>query len=217
MCVKNASNAMLPWSPDASATFEIGTSTLSNFACWLFFSITRLLPFSRITRSSLGRLNAAVCTPRLASPAENTVLTTAIGASAPSLRIAVLRIDRQVVLDVLQRAGELLELRRFGLILDGNERFERGLVVEPLVFVDLVRPDRRLDGGIELHPLHVAVVVIVRRKRRGPGLEERLQRRLRRGGGGRAEMLRGNRQLALVFDVVGHERPTGRTRPGESS
>ena len=84
MCVKNASNAMLPWSPDASATFEIGTSTLSNFACWLFFSITRLLPFSRITRSSLGRLKAAVCTPRLPSPAENTVLTTAIGARAPS-------------------------------------------------------------------------------------------------------------------------------------
>ena len=83
--MKNASKATLPWSPDASATFEIGTSTLSNFACWLFFSMIRLLPFSRITRSSLGRLNAAVWTPRLPSPAENTVLTTAIGASAPSL------------------------------------------------------------------------------------------------------------------------------------
>ena len=84
MCVKNASNAMFPWSVAASAIFEIGVSTLSNLACWLFFSITRLLPFSRITRSSLGRLNAAVCTPRLASPAENTVLTTAMGARVPS-------------------------------------------------------------------------------------------------------------------------------------
>ena len=57
---------------------------MRNLASWLFFSITRLLPFSAITRSSLGRLNAAVCTPRLASPDENTVLTTRIGASAPS-------------------------------------------------------------------------------------------------------------------------------------
>ena len=83
--MKNASNATLFWSAAARAMREMGTSTLSNLACWLFFSITRLLPFSRITRSSLGRLNAAVCTPRLASPAENTVLTTAIGAIAPSL------------------------------------------------------------------------------------------------------------------------------------
>ncbi len=62
----------------------IGWSTIWNLASWLFFSITRFEPFSVITRSSLGRLKAAVCTPRLASPDENTVLTTRIGASAPS-------------------------------------------------------------------------------------------------------------------------------------
>ena len=37
-----------------------------------------------MTRSSFGRLKAAVCTPRLPSPAAKTTLTTRIGASAPS-------------------------------------------------------------------------------------------------------------------------------------
>ena len=63
---------------------EIGLSTWRNFASWTFFSITRLEPWSRITRSSFGRLNAAVCTPLLASPAVKTTLTTRIGARAPS-------------------------------------------------------------------------------------------------------------------------------------
>ena len=70
MCVKKASNdsALLIARRD-STTFEIGTSVFANFASWTFFSITRLAPFSRITRSSFGRLKAAVCTPRLPSPA----------------------------------------------------------------------------------------------------------------------------------------------------
>ena len=58
---------------------------MRNLASCTFFSITRLVPFSFTTRSSFGRLNAAVCTPRLASPAVKTTLTTLIGASAPSL------------------------------------------------------------------------------------------------------------------------------------
>ena len=44
-------------------TLAIGTSTVWNFASWMFFSITRFEPFSCTTRSSLGRLYAAVCTP----------------------------------------------------------------------------------------------------------------------------------------------------------
>ncbi len=40
----------------------MGSSTLSNFACWKFLSIVRFDPFSVTTRSSFGRLKAAVCT-----------------------------------------------------------------------------------------------------------------------------------------------------------
>ena len=55
-----------------------------NFASCTFLSITRLVPFSLTTRSSLGRLKAAVWTPRLPSPAAKISLTTRIGAKAPS-------------------------------------------------------------------------------------------------------------------------------------
>ena len=68
MCVKKASNDSAPWSAGGRTIFEIGSSVLANFASCTFFSITRLVPFSRTTRSSFGRLNAAVCTPRLPSP-----------------------------------------------------------------------------------------------------------------------------------------------------
>ena len=85
MWVKNASKAMPFRSSMGRATRETGTSTFSNFASCVFLSITRLEPFSWTTRSSLGRLKAAVCTPRLPSPEEKMTLTTRIGASAPSL------------------------------------------------------------------------------------------------------------------------------------
>ncbi len=83
MCVKNASKRTARRSRAPSATWAIGMRTLSNLACWTFFSITRFELFSRITRSSFGRLKAAVWTPTLPSPAANTRFTTRIGASAP--------------------------------------------------------------------------------------------------------------------------------------
>ena len=96
------------------------------------------------------------------------------------LRIAVLRIDRQMVLDVLQLAGELLQLGALGFVLNRDERLERRLVVEELVLVHLVGSDRRLDGALQLHPGDVAVVVVVRQERIGALGEKRLQRRLGR-------------------------------------
>ena len=83
--MKNASKETSARSAADSATVEMGVNTVSNLASCTFFSITRLAPFSRTTRSSFGRLNAAVCTPRFASPAANTTFTTRIGASAPSV------------------------------------------------------------------------------------------------------------------------------------
>ena len=205
MCVKNASNDSAFWSPGASTTFEIGTSVLANFASWTFFSITRLAPFSRITRSSFGRLKAAVCTPRLPSPAAKISLTTTIGASAPSFGLRYFgSIGRWFSMSCSSPA-KLLQLRGLRLVPHRDVRLERGLVVEQLVLVDLVRADGRLDGALQLHPGHVAVVVVVREKRVGALGEERLQRRLGRQLRRLAQQRRGARELALILDAVRHE------------
>src|SRR6185295_9786907 len=105
------------------------------------------------------------------------------GREAAELRVAVLRIDRQVALDVLQLGRKLLELFRLVLVLYRDERFVGRFVVEQLVFVDLVRANRRLDGAFQFHPRDVAVVVVVREKRGRPLRQEVLQRRLRRERG----------------------------------
>ena len=83
MWVKNASKDTSFRSAAGRATAAIGIRTFANFASWTFFSMTRLEPFSFTTRSSLGRLKAAVCTPRLASPAVKTMSMTRMGARAP--------------------------------------------------------------------------------------------------------------------------------------
>ena len=175
----------------ARATCAMGSSTLSNFASCTFFSITRLVPFSFTTRSSLGRLKAAVCTPRLASPAVKTTLTTRMGASAPSFGLRMRGIDGQVVLQLLQLAGEARQLRRLRLVAHGDEGLEGRLVVEPLVLVDLVGADGGLDGRVELHPGHVARVVVVGEEGGGARLEVALQRGLRGEGGRLAQQRRG--------------------------
>ena len=84
MWVKKASKSTVGWSAGVRATFEMGRRTFSNFARCVFFSITRLLPFSATTLSSFGRLKAAVCTPLLPCPDEKTTSTTRIGAMPPS-------------------------------------------------------------------------------------------------------------------------------------
>ena len=110
--MKKASKATFAWSADASTTFEIGIERLRELGVLDVLEHDALGALSRTTRSSFGRLNAAVWTPRLPSPAAKTSLTTTIGASAPSFGIAMARIDRQVVLDLLQLGRELLQLRR---------------------------------------------------------------------------------------------------------
>jgi hypothetical protein len=151
-------------------------------------------------------LKAAVCTPRLASPAVKTTLTTVSGASAGELGVAILRVDRQQVLDALQLAGEPRQLLRLDVVADGDERFERRLVVEEFVLVDLVRSDGRFERALELHPRDVAVVVVVGQKRLGAPGEKRLQGRLRRQVGRFTEQLRRVRQLVLILEAVGDDR-----------
>ena len=100
------------------------------------------------------------------------------------LWISLRRIDRQLVLDVLQLAAEFLELRALGFILNGDVGLERGLVVEQLVFVDLVRTDRRFDRAFQLHPRDVAVVIVVGQERVSAFREKGLERRLTRQASG---------------------------------
>src|SRR4030095_9129413 len=125
MCVKNASNdTSFCWAA-GSVTFAIGRGTLFHFS-----SCTVL------------RLHAA----RAAAGRENHVHDPD-GRHRTQLRSAVLRIDRQRVLELLEVARKRLQLLRLGIVSNGDEGFEGGLGVEPLVLVNLVRTDGRLDGG----------------------------------------------------------------------
>ena len=62
-----------------------------NFASCTFFSITRLVPFSLTTRSSFGRLKAAVCTPRLRVAGGEDDVDDADRRERAELRVAVAR------------------------------------------------------------------------------------------------------------------------------
>ena len=121
-----------------------------------------------------------------------------------------------MVFDVLQLAPELLELDALGVIPDGHVRFEGGLVVEELVFVDLVGADGRLDVAFQLHPRDVAVVVVVGEERIGPGCQEPFERRLRRETRGLPEKRRNLRQLVLILDTVGNEHEAAGRRAADN-
>jgi hypothetical protein len=88
-----------------------------------------------------------------------------------------------MILDVLEQAGELLQLRDSPSYRD--ERLERRLVVEQFV-AHFIRPERRLDVAFQLHPGHIRVVV-VRQQASAPC--RNVQRRLGRQGRGLAQQL----------------------------
>ncbi len=70
MWLKNASKDIFFASVLPIVSFAMGTRISLNFASLTFLSITFFDPFASRTFSSLGRLNASVCMPALASPAE---------------------------------------------------------------------------------------------------------------------------------------------------
>ena len=94
-------------------------------------------------------------------PRRTRTLTTRMGDSPPSFGLRIFASMGRCVLETLQLAAELGQLLRLGVIAQGDEGLEGGLVVEPVVLVDLVGPDGRLDAGVQLHPRHVAGVVVV--------------------------------------------------------
>ena len=89
--------------------------------------MTRFEPFSRVTRSSLGKLKAAVWTPWLASPAQKISFDHHHRGKSAELRVAIFRVDREMVLDVLELAGKFLQLRAFRFVLDSDEGLESRL------------------------------------------------------------------------------------------
>ncbi len=94
------------------------------------------------------------------------------------LRIAILRVDRQVVLDFLHVIAEELQLRRLHVVADIDIGFVSRLVSEQFVVVGFVRPDRDVDRRVEIHPRYVAFVVIVGEERGRARFEEVFQRRV---------------------------------------
>ena len=110
-----------------------------------------------------------------------------------------------MVLDILQLAAELLQLRALPFVTDGDIGFERRFVVEPFVFVHLVGSDRRLDRAFQFHPRDVAVVVVVGQESVGAFGEKRLERRLAGEPRRLAQKRCGARELALILEAVGHE------------
>ena len=133
----------------------------SNFASCTFFSMTRLLPFSAVTRSSLGRLKAAVCTPARASPPMTTSIHDPDRRHGAELRVPVGGSIGRLFSISCRWAENSASLCGLLVVPQGDEGLERRLIIEELVHVDLVRTDGRLDRAVEVHPGDVALVVVV--------------------------------------------------------
>ena len=207
MCVKNASNdERRPDRAAASTTLEIGSERLREL---------RVLHV--LQHDALRALFAH--DPLVVRQVERRGLHGAVAVAGgvdlvdhddrrqrAELRVALLRIDRQVVLDVLQLAGEPLQLRGLRLVAHRDVGLERGLVVEELVLVDLVRPDGRLDARLSAPSTRRRCRSSRSRETRRRAcvrnaLERRLGRQLRR----LAQQRGRPRELALILDVVGHD------------
>ncbi len=103
-------------------------------------------------------------------------------------------------------AAELRELRGFGVVAQRDVSFERGFVTEQFVFVGFVWPDRDVDRRVEIHPGHIAVVVIVGSKSIGALVEKVSQRRVGRQRRRFAQQLRGRFEKLFVLLAVRNDR-----------
>ena len=93
----------------------------------------------------------------------------------PQFRVAILRVQRETVFDLLKMVREHLQLGRLLLVAERNVSFERRLVSEDIVVVRLIRPDGHVDRRVKLHPRHVAGVIVVGKEGVGSQVEERLR------------------------------------------
>ena len=106
----------------------------------MFFSITRFEPFSANDALVVGQVEGRCLHAAIAIARREDGVDDANRRQRTQLGVAILRIDRQVVLDLLQLGSETRQLLCLRIVAKRDERLERGLVVEPLVLVDLVGP-----------------------------------------------------------------------------
>ncbi len=102
--------------------------------------------------------------------------TTRSGAAAPSFGIAVLRIDGQIIFYLLKMLAKEREFGGFLVVTQVYVRLEGRFVAEEFVVVGFVGADGDVERGIQIHPRHVAFVVVVREKGVGAQVEELFQR-----------------------------------------
>src|SRR5882762_3571720 len=156
-----------------------------------------------------GRLHAMV-----AVAAAEDLVDHLDGSEGAQLRIAQLRVDGERVFDALELGGETRELRGLPVVDQRDEGLERGLLVEPVVGVDLVGPDGGLDRRVQLHPRYVALVVVVGKEGLRARRQEPLERRLLGELRGLAQQLGRAPELVLVLDAVRHPaEPAVRSPP----
>ena len=122
----------------------------------------------------------------------------------PQLRILVLRIQGPVVLDLLDVVGEILHLRRFLLVAQRNVSLEGCLVAEQIIVVRFVRTDGNVDRRIELHPSHIARVVVVCAEGLGAQRQEIFERGIRRHRSRFFEQLRRTFEICRIRLAIGH-------------
>jgi len=102
--------------------------------------------------------------------------------------------DGQVPLHVRQERLVLAELGGLLRIADRDERLEGRLQAEQIVLVGLVGADRDLDPRVEVHPVLVALAVLVGSEGRSARAQELRERLVRRQAGGLHELRGGGLQ-----------------------
>ena len=118
------------------------------------------------------------------------------------LRIAVFGVDRQVVLDLLEACGEQMQAIRESVVADGDVGFEAGFVTEELVVVGFVGADGDIERRVEIHPGHVARVIVVGEEGVGAQAQILAQRSVAGELGGFAEELGGALEVVGVSAAV---------------
>ncbi len=105
------------------------------------------------------------------------------GGLGADLGIAILCVERQVVLDLLKVLGERSQLGAFRVVTDIDVRFIRGLIAKQFVVVGLVRTNGDVERGVKVHPRDVAFVIVIGQEGSGAGAEEPFQCRVIRERG----------------------------------
>src|SRR5471030_1733880 len=127
------------------------------------------------------------------------------GGRRAELRIAVPRIDGQVIFDLLQVGGDHLQAVGFSVVANSDVGFESGLVAEHFVVISFVGTDGDVAGRVEIHPSNIAGVVIVREEGGGAKSQEILERGVLREGRRLTQQTGGLFQIGGVGLVVGNQ------------